>query len=82
MENNEIVLKESLSATDISFIIVGVASAIATIIYSLKMVKESDCLCIHCKQQIRETQDKQKELKNKVHEELTEKLNQKNLTMI
>ena len=38
------------SATDISLILGGIAAALATIIYSLKHVKNSSCLGFKCSQ--------------------------------
>ena len=42
------------SATDISLMLGGIAAAIATIIYSLKHVKQSSCLCFKCSQVVEE----------------------------
>ena len=44
------------SATDISLILGGVAAAFATIVYSLKHVKNSSCLCFKCTQEVGEDQ--------------------------
>ena len=41
---------ELYSATDISLMLGGIAAAIATIVYSLKHVKQSSCLCFKCSQ--------------------------------
>ena len=43
---------QNMSPEGVSLVIAGVAAAVASIVYSLKNVKHSECCCIKCDQKV------------------------------